>query len=73
MAIPWGEIATGSMAGFAIGWRIYDGIKEKRLTREYKLVRNPERCQKHGEAIARLETKIQVIEEDIKEIKGKLD
>jgi hypothetical protein len=73
MALPWGEIATGSMAGFAIGWRIYDGIKEKSLTKQYKLVRNPERCQQHGEAIARLETKMSVIEEDIKEIKGKID
>jgi len=60
MAIPW-EAIGGSIAGLgALGWRIYDGVKEKRLTREYKLVRNPERCQQHGEAIARVETKMSV-------------
>jgi len=61
------------MAGFAIGWRIYDGIKQKKLAREYGLADNPERCQKHGEAIARLETKTSAIEEDIKEIKLKIN
>ena len=72
MSIPWGEIATGSVAGFALGWRIYDGIKEKKLTKAYELKSNPERCLGHDIAIARIETRLAGLEDDIKEIKGKM-
>lgn len=72
MNIPWGEVATGAVAGFALGWRVYDGIRERTKVRKYGLMPNPERCQRHGEAIARIEAQILGIEEDIKELKTRV-
>ncbi len=75
MAIPWeaiGEVVTGVAAGTALGWRLYDGWKEKKLTKEYELKDNPDRCREHGEAIARLDERVKNVEGDIREINRKL-
>lgn len=72
MNIPWGEVATGVVAGFAVGWRVYDGVRERAKVKKYGLMPNPERCQQHGEAIARIETRLLAIEEDIKDFRTRL-
>ena len=72
MTMPWGEIVTGTVAGFALGWRIYDSVRERSLARKYKLQDNPRRCSDHEVAIAEIKTEITNIKEDIKEIKEKL-
>ena len=72
MAIPW-EAVGGSIAGFgALGWRIYDGIKEKRLTKQYGIRDNPERCREHDLAIVGLQKDIEAIKDDIREIREQL-
>ena len=72
MIIPWGEVAAGAVAGIALGWRIYDGVKEKMLTKRYELGENPERCREHDLAIVGLQKDIESIKEDINEIRKKL-
>jgi hypothetical protein len=72
MAIPWGEIATGVAAGGALGWRVYDEFKERKLRRSLKLSGNPSRCGEHEVALGRLDERLKHVEEDIKEIKEKI-
>lgn len=72
MPIPWEGIAGGIAGGFALVWRIYDSIKERRLTRQYGLDDNPGRCRDHDLAIVGLQKDIESIKEDIREIKGRL-
>lgn len=76
MAVPWeaiGEVVTGVAAGTALGWRLYDGWKEKRLTKEYELKDNPDRCREHDIKIAEIQTEITNIKDDIREIKAKIN
>ncbi len=70
MALPWGDIATGLAAGGALGWRVYDGIREKRMAKAMKLKNNPLRCGDHEVAIAEIKTDIKNIKEDIGEVKA---
>ena len=51
------------------GWTAYKEIREMRLTKKWNLSDNPKRCQEHGEAIARLEVRAGVIEDDVKEMR----
>jgi peptidoglycan hydrolase CwlO-like protein len=80
MVIPWGDVAAGTVAGFAIGWRIYDGIREKRLTKQYGIKENPARCGEHEKAInltnlaiVGIQKDIESIKEDVNEIKNKIN
>lgn len=67
------DIGTMVVAGVTLGWRIYDGIREKSLTRKYRLNGNPERCREHDVAIAEIKTDILNIKDDIREIKDKIE
>jgi len=49
-----------------------DKVKEYRGRKIGDLDPNPERCTKHAERLARLETSVEDIKSDIKEINGKL-
>lgn len=57
---------------FLAAWHAYKEVKEMRAIRKYKLLGNPERCNEHGEALARLEVRVENIEDDIREIKEML-
>jgi uncharacterized protein YaeQ len=46
--------------------------REKRLTKAAGLSNNPERCEQHSIKIAVIEGRLERIEKDIEEIKGKL-
>ena len=46
--------------------------REKKLTKAAGLIDNPERCEQHQTKIAVIEERLDHIEDDIKEIKGKL-
>ncbi len=70
MTIPWAEIASGVAAGAALGWRVYDKAKEKRILKLYGLGDNPERCREHDLAIVGLQKDIESIKGDIQEVKG---
>jgi hypothetical protein len=67
------EIGTAIVAGVTLGWRIYDGIREKSLTRKYKLLDNPDRCMKHEVALAEIRLDVVNIKEDIRDIKDKIE
>jgi hypothetical protein len=72
MTIPWTEVATGLAAGLALGWRVYDKAKEKRIMKQYGLEENPTRCREHDLAIVGLQKDIESIKEDVREIKVQL-
>ncbi len=73
MSIPWGEVGAGAVAGIALAWRIYDGLKERKLSKEYGIKNNPDRCREHDLAIVGIQKDIESLKEDISEIKMKIN
>jgi len=48
-------------------------VKERKLAKAAGLLANPERCEQHQTRLAVIEERLDTIEEDIKEIKEKLE
>ena len=54
------------------GWNAWKEIRERRTTKKFGLLENPERCAEHANRLTKLETHVEVIREDVKEIKAKV-
>jgi hypothetical protein len=82
------QALTGAVAGLgAVGWLIYKGVMDRKKSREAGLADNPSRCADHegrlrslesGQAdikiaVARVETKLVGVIEDIQEIRRKIN
>lgn len=66
------EIANAIATLILVAVLAWAKIKERKLARAAGLLANPERCEQHQTRLAVIEERLDTIEEDIKEIKGKL-
>ena len=72
LGIPIRELIVGLVTLLTASFVAWNKIRDMKLEKDKGLPPNPERCEVHQTKIAVIEQRLEAIEEDIKEIKGKL-
>lgn len=73
LGIPLRELVVGLVALFTAIFVAYDKFRQSKLAKDKGLAPNPERCEQHGLGIAKLEVRMGMVEERLRNIEEKLD